>query len=48
MEFVVHRADSSWSAVMLAPVADTAQKEASPARVERVACPSADSGAIKG
>jgi hypothetical protein len=41
MEFAVRRADSGWSAVLVSASADSAPKATTPARVERVACPSA-------
>ncbi len=42
MEFAVRRADSSWSAVLVSPPADSVPRAERPARAKRVACPSAD------
>ena len=42
MEFAVRRADSSWSAVMVAASANAARQAAIPAHAERVKCPSAE------
>jgi hypothetical protein len=42
MEFAVRRADSGWSAMLVSASAADAPGSPTPARVDRVACPSAD------